>query len=177
LLGLFAGTGENLKPFADAGFQTSKELMSARKARPRSQTRVLLVEGDVLIRFAIGEYLRACAITVIEAAGADDARAILLAGPKIHILLSDAELAGEGSGFMLAKWVRRHRPQMEVLLTASIEGKAHAAAELLARLPDCAPAADVAALVGKIKSMLAERKRRLRHQPHAASIKPKRSQA
>lgn len=151
--------------------------MVARKSnRSKITLTVLLVEADVLVRFAIADHLRACAITVIEAANADDARAILVAGPECAILLSDASLA-EGGGFVLAQWVRRHRPKMEVILTASNTSKAQAASDIAARDPECRPPNSVTQLAAKLNAMLAERKRRLRQQPKTASTKRKRSSA
>ncbi|MEQ1820060.1 MAG: hypothetical protein ABL871_15770 [Terricaulis sp.] len=147
--------------------------MASRNPSKKMAT-VLLVEADVLVRFALADHLRACEITVVEAVDADDAKAVLVAGPEITILLSDAQLAGEGSGFVLAQWVRRHRPSVETILTGSIASKAQAAADILARLPECAPNGDAATLTTKLNAMLAERKRRLRQQAKAAPIKPKR---
>lgn len=140
--------------------------MAARKSstRSRKNAAILLVEADVLVRFALADHLRACALTVIEAASADDAKAILIAGPACAVLLSDAQLA-EGAGFALAQWVRRHRPGIEVILTASLAGKAQAVCDLVAREPACKPPADVAQLTAKLNAMLAERKRRMRQQP------------
>jgi DNA-binding NtrC family response regulator len=150
--------------------------MPARKPASRSQkTTILLVEADVIVRFAIADHLRACALVVIEAISADDAKAILVAGPKINILLSDAQLAGGASGFDLAQWVRRHRREIEVILTASVDSKAQAAAELVARVPECRPPSDAQGLAAKLNGMLAERKRRLRQQPrNAAARAPRR---
>lgn len=144
--------------------------MPARKSASRSKkTAILLVEADVLVRFALADYLRGCDLMVIEAGGADDARAVLLAGPRIDVLLSDAQLAGGGSGFVLAQWVRRHRPQTDIVLTASLASKAQAASDLAARDPACKPPSDAAGLVAKLNGLLAERKRRLRQQPRTAS--------
>jgi DNA-binding NtrC family response regulator len=148
--------------------------MASRKSSPKQQT-VLLVESDVLVRFALAEHLRACEILVIEAASADDAKAVLVAGPAIHLLLSDAQMAGEG--FVLAQWVRRHRPKIEIILTGSVASKAQAAAEIAARVPHCKPNGDAAALNARIKAMLAERTRRLRPQPKSAPVRRKRQQA
>jgi DNA-binding NtrC family response regulator len=143
--------------------------MPARKPASHSKKmKILLVEADVIIRFAIADHLRSCDFVVIEAVSADDAKAILVAGPKINILLSDAQLAGGGSGFGLAQWVRRHRTEIEVILTASVDSKAQAAAELVARLPECRPPSDAQGLAAKLNGMLAERKRRLRPQPRSA---------
>lgn len=153
----------------------SKELMAARKAP--SKTNVMLVEAEVLVRYALAEHMRACNITVIEAVNADDAKAILLAGPEIRVLFSDAQLAGQGSGFVLAQWVRRHRPAIHTILTGSLASKAHAVAAFAASVPDCKPDGDATSLEAKLNAMLAERKRRLRAQPKTAPIKPKRKRA
>ncbi|MCX7359985.1 MAG: hypothetical protein NT015_17835 [Alphaproteobacteria bacterium] len=150
--------------------------MASRKPSKKMAT-VLLVEADVLVRFALADHLRTCEITVVEAVDADDAKAVLVAGPEISILLSDTQLAGEGSGFVLAQWVRRHRPSIEIILTGSIASKAQAAADILARMPECVPNGDTATLTTKLNAMLAERKRRLRQQPKAAPVKRKRQRA
>lgn len=149
--------------------------MAAKKSRKTLV--VLLVEADVLVRFALADHLRACAIKVIEAVNADDAKAILVAGPDINTLLSDTQLAGEGSGFVLAQWVRRHRPNVETILTGSIASKTQAVAELAARIPDCTPQSDAATLTANLNAMLAERRRRLRQQPKSAPMKRKRQRA
>lgn len=149
--------------------------MAAKKSRKTLV--VLLVEADVLVRFALADHLRACAIKVIEAVSADDAKAILVAGPDINTLLSDTQLAGEGSGFVLAQWVRRHRPSIETILTGSIASKTQAVAEIAARIPDCTPQSDAATLTANLNAMLAERRRRLRQQPKSAPMKRKRQRA
>ncbi|MEZ5970981.1 MAG: hypothetical protein R3C31_04155 [Hyphomonadaceae bacterium] len=150
--------------------------MAAKKTSPK-RTNLLLVEADVLVRFVLAEYLRACDIMVIEAVRADDAKAVLVAGPEIHILLSDAQLAGEGSGFVLAQWVRRHRPAIETILTGSLASKAQAVSEIAARVPECIPHGDAAQLIAKLNAMLAERKRRLRQQPKSAPLRRRRQRA
>ncbi len=149
--------------------------MPARKSPTRSKRNVvLLVEADVLVRFALADFMRACDVTVIEAANADDAKAILVAWSEVGVLMSDTQLAGEGSGFTLAQWVRRHRPEIEIVLTASVPGKAQAAAAFTARFPDCNPPCDAPALAAKLNAMLAERKRRTRQQPRTVVMKPAR---
>jgi DNA-binding NtrC family response regulator len=145
---------------------------------PRSdKTTILLVEGDVLVRFAIADFLRVCDVHVIEAASADDAKAILLAAPPVDVLFSDAQLAGGGNGFVLAQWVRRHRQNIEVILTASVQAKAQSAADFAARLPSCKPPSDAAGLTSKLNGMLAERKRRMRKAPPTAPVRRRPSRA
>lgn len=147
------------------------------KKPTEKKTTVLLVESDVLVRFALAEHLRVCDIMVIEAVDADDAKAILVAGPEINIMLSDAQLAGEGSGFVLAQWVRRHRPAIETILTGSLTSKAQSVFDITARMPRCTPQGDAAQLAAKLSAMLAERKRRLRQQPKNAPVKRRRQRA
>ena len=144
--------------------------MATRKTSPKKLS-VLLVEADVLVRFALAEHLRACNIIVVEAIDADDAKAILVAGPEISILLSDTQLAGEGSGFVLAQWVRRHRTAIEVVLTGSIASKVESVVEIAARVPECTAGTDAVKLAAKLNAMLAERKRRLRQQPKGSPVK------
>lgn len=143
----------------------------------RKTLTILLVEADVLVRFALAEHLRACEITVIEAVNAGDAKTILVAGPAVDTLLADTQLAGEGSGFVLAQWVRRHRPAIEIVLTGSIASKVQAAVEIAARMPACGAHGDGAALLAKLNAMLAERKRRARQQPKGAPQRRKRQRA
>lgn len=137
------------------------------------KTTVLLVEADIIVRFAIADYLRGCAITVLEAATAQEARQILLAGPPVDVLMSDAQLAGEENGFALAQWVRRHRADTEVILTSSIINKAQAASEFCARYPDQPAGSDANGLATRIHTMMAERKRRLRP-PSTTAAAPRR---
>jgi DNA-binding NtrC family response regulator len=135
---------------------------------------ILLVEADVIVRFALADYLRACGLIVIEAPNGADARAVLVAGPAINVPMSDAQLAGDENGFALAHWVRRHRPNVEVLLMSSLANKAQTASEFCTRYPDRKTSSDSAGLASRIQSMLAERKRRTRSPPSTASVSAKR---
>jgi DNA-binding NtrC family response regulator len=146
----------------------SKELMPTKAATTPT---LLLVESDVIIRFGLAEFLRACGVRVIEAASAEDAKAVLVAGPTMDVLMSDATLAGDENGFALAQWVRRYRPQMEVILTSSVVNKAQAASAFCTRDPECKLPTDAAGLANRIRAMLAERKRRTRpSSPTAATL-------
>lgn len=140
------------------------------QAQSTKKPTILLTEADVIVRFVLAEQLRHCAM-VIEAATAQEARAVLVAGPEIDLIIADARLAGdEDTGFALAQWVRRYRPQIEVMLTASIAHKAQTVADFCARDP-AVKAVEGLALTQKIRAMLAERKRRLRPPaPGAAAL-------
>lgn len=135
----------------------------------------LLVEDDVVVRLLLADYLRSCAYTVIEAVDAHEAKAVLQAGPPVEVVLADAELAGEESGFALAQWIRRYRPHVGVLLLSSVASKAQAAHALCERKTGEAPG-DPAALEARIKAMMAARRRRARPSTSMAKL-PRRREA
>jgi len=122
---------------------------------------ILLAEGDVIVRMALGEYLRTCGHKVLEAASSREAKSVLQSGIAVDVVLSDAQLAGEESGFALAQWIRRYRPAVEIILTSTVLGKAQAASEFCARFPTKAPY-DSSGLAARIRALVAERKRRAR---------------
>lgn len=82
---------------------------------------VLVVEDDVLIRLVIGEHLRDCGYRVIEAESGDEAMEMLARTDlPIDLVFSDVQMPGEVDGFDLARWVRRERPMMRVILTSGV---------------------------------------------------------
>lgn len=121
---------------------------------------ILVADDDVIVRIAIAEYLRECGFRVIEASGGLEAKTVLQHGPDVHVLMADARLAGDDSGFALAQWVRRHRPRMGVILGAGLARKSEAAAQLCAGGAHHAPPA--AHLRERIQAMNTRRTRRLR---------------
>lgn len=91
---------------------------------------VLVVEGDILVRWSIAEYLRGCGFDVVEAASGDEALAVLRSDRKIDIVFSEVETPGSIDGFALSAWVRENRPGMKVILAGSIARAAASAAQL-----------------------------------------------
>jgi CheY-like chemotaxis protein len=93
---------------------------------------VLVVEGDVMARLGLAEYLRHCGYRVIEAASGAEAITLLSATPNIDIavVLSAVELDERMDGFSLARWVRASRPGVEVALAGSIVKAAKKAGDL-----------------------------------------------
>ena len=92
---------------------------------------VLVIDGDVVSRHAIAEYLRHCGYAVVEAANTDEAMTALAeVALGVDVILCDVEAIGAKSGFELAQWVRDHRPELAVRLAASVDGAARSAAEL-----------------------------------------------
>ncbi len=122
---------------------------------------ILFVEADVLVRFMLAQHLRKCGLAVIEVVSGAEARAVLLAGPPVETILADAQLAGDENGFALARWVRRHRQSVDVILTSTLAHKVQVVCEF------CADN-DAQALRARIQAMIAERTRRLRPAPKTA---------
>lgn len=133
---------------------------------------LLLADGDVIVRLALGEYLRACGLMVLEAATGEEAKAILQSGMSIDSLFCDAQLPGVENGFALAQWVRRYRPAIDVVLTTSLESKAEAAGRFCS--PDGKGHIDLAGLSARIRAMQAERKRRARPPSSTKALPAKR---
>ncbi|HEV2593883.1 MAG TPA: response regulator [Sphingomicrobium sp.] len=93
--------------------------------------RLLVVDGDVLVRHVISDYLRTCGYIVVEAATTDEALVVLEDTTiTIDAALCDAEAPGSRSGFHLRIWAAENRPQVEVILAGSIAAAANKAAEL-----------------------------------------------
>jgi DNA-binding NtrC family response regulator len=89
--------------------------------KPEVQETVLLVEDEVLVRAPIAQYLRDCGYKVIEAANADEAMTLLMHKETVvDIVFSDIEMPGAVDGFGLAKWIREHRPGLDVLLAGTV---------------------------------------------------------
>lgn len=80
---------------------------------------ILVVDGDIVSRHAIADYLRHCGYSVIEAAGTDEAMKAL-AEPTlgIDVILCDVAAIGVTTGFEFAHFVRDNHPGLEVQLAA-----------------------------------------------------------
>ena len=92
---------------------------------------VLIVDGDIISRHVIANYLRHCGYAAVEAANTDEAL-VALREPTlaIDIILCAVSTIGPQNGFELANWVRANRPELEVKLAGGIEMAAQTAADL-----------------------------------------------
>jgi DNA-binding NtrC family response regulator len=105
-------------------------------AKTEAQETILVVEDDVLVRMPISQYLRDCGYRVLEAVSADEAIAVLLhQETSVAIVFSDIEMPGSLDGFGLAKWVREHRPGLDVILTGTLPRTVDSAKELCEQGP------------------------------------------
>jgi len=101
--------------------------------KPNLPETILLVEDEVLVRVPIAQYLRDCGYRVIEAVNAEEAMTVLLHEETVvDIVFSDIEMPGAVDGFGLAKWIREHRPGLDVLLAGTINRTVENAKQLCA---------------------------------------------
>lgn len=132
--------------------------MSDSQADPLTSS-VLIVDGDIVSRHVIADYLRHCGYAVVEAANTDEAL-VGLAEPtlSIDVILCDVSALGSRSGFELATWVRANRPELEVKLAQGAEIAAQTAAELCENGPHLRRPYEPEAVVDYIKRLRAGRR-------------------
>ena len=80
--------------------------------------RILVVEDEPLIRFAMAEALRELGILVVEAASADEAWQYLTAGGSVDLVFTDHRMPGSMMGAHLAARIRQHY-SIGVVLTSA----------------------------------------------------------
>lgn len=89
------------------------------EATPQAaRARILVVEDEPLVRFAIAEALRDEGASVIEAATADEAWRYLAGGEPVDLIFTDHRMPGSMTGAQLAVQVRRQYPSVEVVVTS-----------------------------------------------------------
>ena len=124
----------------------------------RSEQSLLVADSDVLIRHVLADYLRSCGFTVIEAASFEEALAIMSSDHLApELVLCDADLAGEGNGFVLRERLMRERPRVRVMLAGSVAAAARAAGNLCHEGPHLARPYDPQLVLERIRRHLAQR--------------------
>jgi CheY-like chemotaxis protein len=79
--------------------------------------RILVVEDEPLIRFAIAEVLRDLGAAVVEAATGDEAWDYLKTG-TVDLVFTDHRMPGKMSGAQLAAAIRESYPSIEVMIAS-----------------------------------------------------------
>ncbi|ESW79382.1 hypothetical protein X773_18225 [Mesorhizobium sp. LSJC285A00] len=119
----------------------------------QSQT-ILVVDGDVIARCVIADYLRHCGYRVIEAHFAREAQqALNYAEFGVDTVLCDVDLPGNMNGFQLSKWVRENKPEVKIVLSAAVERTAIAAGDLCQEGPHLAKPYEPANVVDHIRRL------------------------
>jgi DNA-binding NtrC family response regulator len=84
----------------------------------RSRHTLLVVEDEVLLRFAACALLRDAGYDVLEAASAEEATSILQT-VAVDLLFVDVHLRGrEGDGLAVKQFARQQQPTIEVIMTS-----------------------------------------------------------
>ena len=126
--------------------------MAEQAQQPRC---ILVVDGDVLVRHAISDYLRSCGYTVIEAASTDEAGIVLRDDTfPVDAVLCDAEAPGERNPFQLRAWAREHRQDVQIALAGNIEAAANKAAEFCEQGPHLSRPYDPQSVVEYVRRLL-----------------------
>ena len=95
---------------------------------------LLLVNGDILVRTALAAYLRECGYEVVEAGTSEEAKQALRLEMKFDLAFLDVE-GDDDAGFELAQIIRKHRPEIRVVLAAGVPRAAAEAGELCEQGP------------------------------------------
>jgi DNA-binding response OmpR family regulator len=85
------------------------------------QPAILLVEDDVLQRIGVAEHLRQNGFSVVEAATADEAKAVLEAGVEVDLVFTDITMPAGIDGVALAQWAARRFAELPVMLTSALQ--------------------------------------------------------
>lgn len=124
---------------------------------PAEQQSVLVIDGDILVRHAIADYLRHCGYIVIEASSTDEAVTVLEdGGVPVSAILCDAEAPGTLSPFRLQAWAneQQHQDGVRIALAGNIESAAQKAAELCESGPHLARPYDPQGVVDYIRRLI-----------------------
>jgi CheY-like chemotaxis protein len=80
--------------------------------------RILVVEDELFIRFAIAEALRELGVSVVEAASADEAWLYLTNGGMVDLVFTDHRMPGSMTGAQFASRIRQQYPMLTVMVTS-----------------------------------------------------------
>jgi CheY-like chemotaxis protein len=72
-----------------------------------ASARILVVEDEPFVRFAMAEALRELGVSVVEASSADEAWSYLTAGGSADLVFTDHRMPGSMTGAQLAVRIRR----------------------------------------------------------------------
>ena len=124
-----------------------------------SNSCILIVEEDLLVRTPLAEYLRECGYLVLEASSTRDARILLEDGSRrVDIVLAEVK-SGEPSGFALASWVRTLLPDTQVVLAGTIATATEKAGAICQEGPALSKPYDHRLVLDHIQRLLAARDR------------------
>lgn len=125
-----------------------------------TETVVLLVESDILVRDPLAAYLRECGFLVLEAANGSETRIFVAdQDTRIDVVLLDAAMPDENV-FELAVWIRGQPGKIEVILAANAEAATRKAGNLCEEEPSVTKPYDHSLVLDRIRRAIAARDRK-----------------
>lgn len=120
--------------------------------------RLIVVDGEVLVRHVISDYLRTCGYVVVEASSTDEAVIVLDdTSFGVDAVLCDADAPGTQSAFQFRAWAVQRRPEVQIILAGSVAAAASKAADLCEQGPTLERPYDPQGVVDYIRRMLGSR--------------------
>lgn len=130
--------------------------MTSTSVADASTSSILVVDGDIVSRHVIAEYLRHCGYAIVEAANSTEAKLALSEETlTIDIVLCAVAKIGSQKGLELSNWVRSNRPELQVKLAGGVEKVAQMAAELCKNGPHLRQPYEPEVVVDYIKQLRA----------------------
>jgi CheY-like chemotaxis protein len=80
---------------------------------------ILYLEGDIILRQATAEALRAAGFTVMEAVSGSEAQTVLRSSVAIDVLLTELQFEGSFGGVAFMEFARSNRPQLKIVVASS----------------------------------------------------------
>lgn len=101
----------------------------------------------------MSDYLRECGYRVLESASSDEVLALLQKSEfNVDVALLDADVSVHG--YWLANWIRKHMPQIKVIIATGVQEIAEEAKSLCEEGPVIHRPYDTAELVERINLLL-----------------------
>jgi CheY-like chemotaxis protein len=120
--------------------------------------RLIVIDGEVLVRHVISDYLRTCGYIVVEASSTDEAAMVLDdISFSVDAALCDADAPGSRSAFQLRSWALQRRPEVRIILAGSVAAAATKAAELCEEGPQLRRPYDPQGVVDYIRRIVGSR--------------------
>jgi two-component system, response regulator PdtaR len=82
---------------------------------------ILVVEDEVMVRWATRDGIEAAGFQVHDARDADEAIQLLEANPDIRLIFTDVDMPGSMDGVKLAHYVRKRWPPVKIIVTSGFK--------------------------------------------------------
>jgi CheY-like chemotaxis protein len=87
---------------------------------PDPTRKILVVEDEVLVRLAVGQFLRDLGYVVIEAIDGAVAMQAVRADPTIALVFTDVIMPGDPDGRELADWLAQRYPEIKIVIASGV---------------------------------------------------------